>query len=58
MQEDLLQPLLTVHEMMLVAANLKLGTELSKANKLIAVSIFNLIRGGIIFLDTFKVFSA
>lgn len=38
MQEDLLQPLLTVHECMLVAAELKLSRELSPEDKLTAIA--------------------
>lgn len=38
MQVDLLQPLLTVQECMVVAADLKLSRELSQAKKLTAVS--------------------
>jgi hypothetical protein len=38
MQEDLIQPFLTVQEAMEVAANLKLGDELKYAEKLLAVS--------------------
>lgn len=38
MQEDIPQPFLTVEECMLIAAELKLSLELSKENKLIAVS--------------------
>ncbi|KAF2899778.1 hypothetical protein ILUMI_06408 [Ignelater luminosus] len=37
MQDDLLQPLLTVEESMLFAADLKLNRELSKKDKLIAI---------------------
>lgn len=39
MQEDLIQPMLTVEEAMLVAANLKLSRELSRTDKKIAVSV-------------------
>ena len=39
MQEDLLRPNLSVVESMLISANLKLGDELSKADKLEAVSV-------------------
>lgn len=38
MQEDLVQPMLTVEEAMIVAADLKLSRELSRKNKKIAVS--------------------
>lgn len=37
MQDDLLQPMLTVQESMVIAADLKLNRELSKKDKLIAV---------------------
>lgn len=40
MQDDLLQPLLTVQESMLVAADLKLSRELSKEKKLTAVCFY------------------
>lgn len=40
MQHDLLQPMLTIQESMMIAADLKLNRELSKEDKLIAVSIF------------------
>lgn len=39
MQEDLLQPRLTVQESMIIAANLKLGKELGKAEKELIVSM-------------------
>lgn len=38
MQEDLVQPLLTVEEAMIVAADLKLSRELSMKDKKVAVS--------------------
>lgn len=38
MQEDLIQPMLTVEEAMLMAANLKLGRKLDRKEKIIAVS--------------------
>lgn len=38
MQENLLQPMLTVEELMMVAADLKLNRELSKADKLTAIT--------------------
>lgn len=38
MQQDLLQPLLTVQECMMIASELKLSRELSRGNKLIAIS--------------------
>lgn len=38
MQEDLLQPLITVQEAMVIAADLKLGTNLSKRKKAVIVS--------------------
>lgn len=47
MQDDLLQPFLTVEESMQIAAKLKLGKELSHEQKLQVVSIFI-----IFFLDT------
>ncbi|XP_075974130.1 ATP-binding cassette sub-family G member 1-like [Anticarsia gemmatalis] len=45
MQEDLLQPYITVHEAMSIAADLKLGSDLSKAKKAIVVEeIIQLLR--------------
>lgn len=38
MQEDLLQPHLTVHEAMCIAANLKLGDQYTLSEKLATVS--------------------
>jgi ABC-type multidrug transport system ATPase subunit len=38
MQEDLVQPYLSVHEAMTIAADLKLGSELTKEQKLTLVS--------------------
>lgn len=38
MQEDLIQPMLTVEEAMLVAANLKLGKKFGFKDKMLAVS--------------------
>lgn len=38
MQEDIMQPMLNVEEAMLVAANLKLDKNISKSDKLNAVS--------------------
>ncbi|XP_073949545.1 ATP-binding cassette sub-family G member 1-like [Choristoneura fumiferana] len=47
MQEDLLQPLITVQEAMAIAADLKLGTNLSKRKKAIIVEeIVQLLRLG------------
>ncbi|CAH0714591.1 unnamed protein product, partial [Brenthis ino] len=40
MQDDLLQPRLTVNESMMIAAELKLGQELSKSEKELVVSLF------------------
>ena len=40
MQDDLLQPRLTVSESMMIAADLKLGHELGKSEKKLIVSIF------------------
>lgn len=42
MQEDLLQPRITVHESMMMAADLKLGSVLSKEKKLVIVSILHI----------------
>jgi hypothetical protein len=39
MQHDLVQPHLSVHEAMIIAADLKLGSELTKKQKLILVSL-------------------
>jgi hypothetical protein len=39
MQHDLVQPYLSVHEAMIIAADLKLGSELKKKQKLILVSL-------------------
>jgi hypothetical protein len=39
MQHDLVQPYLSVHEAMIIAADLKLGSELTKKQKLILVSL-------------------
>ncbi|CAH2013893.1 unnamed protein product [Acanthoscelides obtectus] len=39
MQEDLIQPMLTVAECMMVAADLKLGKLLKKSDKVKAVSV-------------------
>ncbi|XP_068632538.1 ATP-binding cassette sub-family G member 1 [Battus philenor] len=45
MQEDLLQPLITVREAMIMAADLKLGNEMSKQRKAVIVEeIVNLLR--------------
>ncbi|XP_028163841.1 ATP-binding cassette sub-family G member 1 isoform X2 [Ostrinia furnacalis] len=45
MQEDLLQPFITVHEAMLIAADLKLGTGINKQKKLVIVEeIVQLLR--------------
>ncbi|KAL0831044.1 hypothetical protein ABMA28_001927 [Loxostege sticticalis] len=45
MQEDLLQPYITVHEAMLIAADLKLGTGISRQKKLVIVEeIVQLLR--------------
>lgn len=41
MQEDLLQPKLTVFESMVISADLKLGNSQTKEDKLIAVSIIH-----------------
>lgn len=38
MQEDLLQPRITVHEAMMMAADLKLGDDLTQEKKLVVVS--------------------
>jgi hypothetical protein len=38
MQQDLVQPYLSVHEAMIIAADLKLGSELTKMEKLTLVS--------------------
>lgn len=38
MQEDLLQPYLSVEELMMIAANLKLGTHISLEEKSVTVS--------------------
>lgn len=37
MQEDLTQPRITVHESMMIAADLKLGSDLDRAKKLVVV---------------------
>lgn len=42
MQEDLLRPNLSVFESMLISAHLKLGEELSNADKIEAVSAVDL----------------
>lgn len=42
MQEDLLQPMITVHESMMMAADLKLGSDLSREKKLVVVSNINI----------------
>lgn len=42
MQEDLLQPFLTVYESMVIAADLKLGNLVSKTEKHKIVSLFSL----------------
>lgn len=39
MQQDLVQPHLSVHEAMRIAADLKLGSELTKKEKLTLVSL-------------------
>lgn len=39
MQQDLVQPYLSVHEAMRIAADLKLGSELTKKEKLTLVSL-------------------
>ncbi|KAJ8938765.1 hypothetical protein NQ314_011363 [Rhamnusium bicolor] len=43
MQEDLVQPMLTVEEAMVVAADLKLNKSLKKTDKLNAVCIFQML---------------
>lgn len=40
MQEDLLQPLITVQEAMTMAADLKLGSDMSTRRKTVIVCIF------------------
>lgn len=42
MQEDLLQPYITVEESMLIAADLKLGIDMSKEKKAVIVSLVNI----------------
>jgi hypothetical protein len=39
MQHDLVQPYLSVHEAMIIAADLKLGSKLTKEQKLMLVSL-------------------
>lgn len=54
MQDDLLQPFLTVEESMQIAAKLKLGKELSHEQKLQVVSIFVIFSETDIALSTFS----
>lgn len=44
MQDDLVQPHLSVHEAMVFAADLKLGDELAKEQKLTVVSVVTIIK--------------